>query len=247
MQINAINSAQTFSGKRDNIDAFINIDDETVRKAALVKTLQSVDTQKHKKLDNMLNYGIPLAGGLQYAAMSGKGARLAGFGRGFAGWGLFLTGMYAALKVINHAKNKNENVNNFVSNHPVMTSIGTIIASYFAGNYAIKGGNKLLAKFAGTDAYTKKLKPALNNIKNSKGMQNIAKYADKLAAKTPSAIKHTAKLAAVWSPLALILGSLAHSINHRNKVAAVYADNYSTIKNKQFELAKRRAAEGRSS
>ena len=83
MQINKINAGQHFTGRRENIDAYIGLDDQTIRQVATLKTLKSVDTKKHEKLDRALDAALPVAGGISAAAYAKEGARMAAFGSGF--------------------------------------------------------------------------------------------------------------------------------------------------------------------
>ena len=251
MQVNAISpqnsgSVQNFRGRRDNIDAFINLDDGAIQQAAYLQTVSHIDTEKHRKIDKALNYALPVAGGLSSAAYAAKGARLSAFAGGALGWGLFLAGMGTVFGIEKYAKNRNSKVRDFIENHPILTFAGSVVAAYAAGRYAIKGGGKLIDLLAKTKAYNK-VASSLNNaataFKNNKHVVNFSQKVAKFAGKIPSALKSTAKVAASWSPMVLIFGSLFHSLNHRNVVNREFAHNYNNLKEKQLNLARKRNLE----
>ena len=75
MQVNAINSqitgsARNFTGKRDNIEAFINLNDGEIQKLAYLKTVQKVNDKKHRKLDRTLMNLVPVAAGVAAAVLT---------------------------------------------------------------------------------------------------------------------------------------------------------------------------------
>lgn len=253
MQVNTIgaNLAQTrngqhFTGKRENIDAFIGLDDQTIRRAATLKTLASIDTEKHKKLDRALDCALPIAGGISAAAVAEKGTRLAAFGFGFANWALFLAGMGMAFGIEKAVRNRSEKVDNFAQKHPVMTFIATAATAFTAGILAIKGGAKGLEALSKTNFYknaSQKAGELIGRVKANKTVEKVTQKVNGWIAKTPSALKEAGKTAASWATWATIIGSIAHSANHKTKVANEYAKNYTELKEKQLDLAKRRNVE----
>jgi len=243
---NGLKSAQNFKGRRENIDAFINLDDGTIRQAAYLKTQNSIDTAKHEKLNDALIYAFPLAGGLSAAAYAVKGMRMSAFAGGAVGWGLFLAGMSAVFGLEKYAKKHSENIRDFSNNHPLLSYAGSVVAGFAAGDMAIAGGSKLLNKIAGTEIYKKAAKfieKGINKFASLKFVDKAGKVAGDTIAKTPSALKQSAKVLASWSPLILGFGALFHVLNHRSVVNKEFVHNYSDLKEKQLNLARRRSAE----
>lgn len=246
MQINRISSGQNFSGKRENIDAYIGLDDQTIRQVATLKTLQSVDSKKHKKLDRALDCALPIAGGISAAAFAKEGTRMAAFGGGFATWALFLAGMGAVFGIEKSIRNKSEKANDFAQKHPFLNFAVSAGAAFTAGMLAIKGGAKGLEALSKTNVYknaSKKVANLFTNIKSQKFVAKLTEKATQLAAKTPSALKEVGKFVARNATWLTIFGSIAHSVNHNSKVANEYAKNYTEMKERQLDLAKRRNRE----
>lgn len=261
MQVNAISSqntgfAQNFRGKRDNIDAFINLDDETIRQLAYLKTVKSVDDKRHRKLDRGLMNLVPVAAGVAAAVATpklwSKTARLEklmSFGETAAKW-------FAAFGIIDlvfAGKNKLDQVSEksreFTKNNPLLSFIGTAALSFAAIAGAKKGFGKLLDKYGVklVDKYNGKIGNALvkagEKLDGSKVLNWASKQATKLSSKTPSALKNIGKGLVEWSPLILGLGAVAHSADHGKVKAQEFSKNYNDLKDKQFELSKRRMAE----
>lgn len=246
MQINRVGMGQHFSGKRENIEAFIGLDDQTVRKMATAKTLQSVDVKKHQKLDTALNWALPVAGGISAATMAAKGSKLKAFGGGFASWALFLTGMGLALGTDKLARQKSDKYNNFTQKHPLISFVLSAGAAFGAGLLAIKGGTKGIKALSKTKAFASVSKSATqlaSKVKSNKFVAEVTQKAGNFFAKTPSPLKEAGKFLAKNASWAVILGSFAHSIGFNSKVSSEYAKNYTDLKEKQLHLAKLRNAE----
>ena len=246
MQINKISSGQHFSGKRDNIDAYINLDDQTIRQVATLKTLKSVNNKKHEKLDRVLDASLPVAGGISAAAYAGKGARMAAFGSGFGTWAFFLTGMGAAFGVQKAILKKSEKANEFAQKHPMLNFVVSAGTAFAAGALAIKGGAKALKALSNTNAYkavSKKVGELAGKIKAKPIVAKVTGKVSNFFAKTPPALKEVGKFAAKNATWLAIFGSIFHSVNHKTKVANEYAKNYTEMKERQLNLAKRRNQE----
>jgi len=246
MQINKINAGQHFTGRRENIDAYIGLDDQTIRQVATLKTLKRVDTKKHERLDRALDAALPVAGGISAAAYAEKGARMAAFGSGFGTWAFFLAGMGAAFGIEKAVRKKSEKVDNFAQKHPFMTFVASAGAAFAAGMLAIKGGAKGLEALSKTNAYqtvSKKAGELIGKIKAKPIIANTAEKVSKFLAKTPPALKEVGKFTAKNATWLTIFGSIFHSVNHRSKVANEYAKNYTEMKERQLDLAKRRNIE----
>ena len=246
MQINRINAGQHFTGKRENIDAYVNLDDQTIRQVATLKTLKSVDSKKHEKLDRALDCALPVAGGISAAAYAEKGARMAAFGSGFGTWAFFLAGMGAAFGVQKAVMKKSEKANNFAQKHPFLNFVVAAGTAFAAGALAIKGGAKGLKALANTNVYksaSKKVGELVGKIKTKPIVARATQKATEFLSKTPPALKEVGKFVAKNATWITIFGSIFHSVNHKTKVAHEYAKNYTDMKEKQLDLAKRRNQE----
>ncbi len=246
MQINKINAGQHFTGKRENIDAYVNLDDQTIRQVATLKTLKSIDSKKHEKLDRALDCALPVAGGISAAAYAQKGARMAAFGSGFGTWAFFLAGMGAAFGVQKAILKKSDKASNFAQKHPFLNFVVSAGTAFAAGALAIKGGAKGLKALSNTNAFkavSKKVGELAGKIKTKPIVAKVTEKVSNFFAKTPSALKETGKLVAKNATWLAIFGSIFHSVNHKTKVAQEYAKNYTEMKEKQLDLAKRRNQE----
>lgn len=94
--------------------------------------------------------------------------------------------------------------------------------------------------FAKLGKYTENIANVINKPKTPKFITNTF---DKLAVKTPSAIKEGAKFALSVSPWALLATSFLHNLNHNIDARNEYNKNYVKLKETQFNLAKARLNE----
>lgn len=232
MQVNAISSqntgfAQNFRGKRDNIDAFINLDDETIRQLAYLKTVESVDDKRHRKLDRGLMNLVPIAAGVVTAVASpklwsktGRIEKLIAFGETAAKW-------FAAFGIIDlvfAGKNKldqaSEKSREFTNKNPLLAFLATAGLSFAAIAGAKKGFGKLLDKYGVklVDKFDSKISNALvkagEKLDGNKVLNWVSKQTTKLSSKTPSALKNIGKGLLEWSPLLIGLGAVTHSADH---------------------------------
>lgn len=251
MQVSAINSQnsgsfQNFKGRRDNVDAFINLDDGTIRQLAYLKTNSSIDTGKHKKIDRAFDYALPLAGGLALAAGTAKGGRLGAFAKGAAGWGLFLAGTNAVMGIEKEMRKRVNGFRELTDKHPFLTFITSFALAFGAGAFVLRKGFAGFDKIAKTNLYQKFAKKAAGYavaLKTNKKVASALNIYESAIAKIPSALKSAAKTAASWSPLAIILASFGHSSNHSSVVNRELNNNYNSLKAKQLDLARRRNLE----
>lgn len=230
-----------FSGKRDNVNAFVNLDDASIRQLAAIKTSQNIDTKKHKRIDNALDCALPLAGGLSAAAYAAKGTRLTNFAKGAFGWGLFLAGIGATFGLERFAKQKSEKIDEFSKKHPILSIATSCVVAYGAGVLAIRGGSKALGKFAGTDAYktiAQKASKVADKVNTNKYVAKASEHLTNALAETPAGIKNAMKAVASWSPFVVVSASLAHALSRNSKASAEYAQNYADLKEKQLNLAR---------
>ena len=253
MQVSAIGNPN-FQGKRDRIDELISLDDNSVQKIAYLKTYSPQEEKKHRKITNGLFYAAPIAAGLGAALftrgkskifskeVSGLAARAANGLKTTALWGAAL----AAIDLLGAGKKKlaqnSSDVRRFDQEHPFL-SLGTMLAAGF-GVLALvgKGAGKLAAMEAPKflQKYTVKTAKFLNN---NNVIGKMKSGFNKLANKTPSALKEAGSVALDWAPQALLLGGLFHSISHSSAKNREFARNYNELKEKQLNLAKARQHE----
>lgn len=262
MQVNAINSqitgsARNFTGKRDNIDAFINLDDGEIQKLAYLKTIKKIDDNKHRKLDKRLMSLVPVAAGVAAAVLTkgkvltqkGRLESLMVFGETTAKW-------FAAFGIIdlifagkNKLDEKSEKSREFTQRNPLISFLATAGLSFAAIAGAKKGAVTLLDKY-GTkiinkyDAkITQKLLAAGSKLDNNKVLNWVSDKLGFISKRTPSALKEFGKSVLSWSPALIGLGAIFHSADHANAKVRELNKNYNELKDKQFELSKQRMAE----
>lgn len=253
MQVSAIGNPN-FQGRRDRIDELISLDDNAVQKVAYLKTYSPQEEKKHRKITNGLFYAAPIAAGLGAALftrgkskifskeVSGLAARVANGLKTTALWG----GALAAIDLLGAAKKKlaqnSPEVRRFAQEHPFL-SLGTMLAAGF-GVLALvgKGAGKLAAMKAPKvlQKYTVKTAKFINN---NSVIGKMKSGLNKLAGKTPSALKEAGSVALDWAPQALLLGGLFHSISHASAKNREFAQNYNELKEKQLNLSKARQRE----
>ena len=104
-----------------------------------------------------------------------------------------------------------------------------------------KYGTRIVDKYDGK--ITKKLLAAGEKLDNSKVLNWVSDKLGFVSKKTPSALKEVGKSALSWSPAIIGLGAVLHSADHANAKARELNKNYNELKEKQFELSKRRMTE----
>lgn len=232
--------------KAAQLDAFANMDDNSVRQIAWLKTQQDIDFKKHKRVQTAFDVALPLAGGLSAAAVASKGKRLSAFAGGTANWALFLAGLGLTFGLTQAIRNRSEKADNFAEKHPVLTFLTTATAAYFAGRGAMIGGAIGFDKLKSTGVYKKAMVSAKKGLKKLGNVEFVKKATTFVAdsvKKIPSPIKNITKAVAGWAPILTILGSFAHSVKFRNAVANDYNNTYNMIREKQLEISQMRNRE----
>ena len=253
MNISAI--SPNFQGRRDNIDALITMDDQTVRKIAYLQTLEKSDAKKNRRITNTLFYAAPVAAGLKAAVfsdnspvklfskeLSGRAGKLA---KGLKVGALF-TGALAALDLLGFGAQKlsenSEKVRKFEDKHRLLTIGGLITAGIGTlallnkgiAAVAVKKAPKFLQKG------TEKVAKFLNSNKSiNKFSESVAKFGKKV----PVALKEIGGVALDWAPTTLLFGGLFHSIASSNNRNREFAKNYSELRDRQAALTQARVAE----
>lgn len=253
MQISAI--SPNFSGRRDNIDAVINMSDNDLQKIAYLQTAERFDNKKQRRVTNALFYTAPLAAGLSTALLSERSAttlfskeisgvagRLAKGAKVAAVW----TAALAAIDLLGAIKNKiSENsseVRKFDKEHPFL-SLGTMLALGLGAITLVNKGAGKLGSLKAPDVMKKYTGKAAKAI-NSNGLVNKAKNGLlKLSEKTPAALQDIGATILELSPAAFLFGGLFHSIASNGAQNRDFINNYHTLRNRQQNLTKARIAE----
>lgn len=253
MQISAI-SAPNFRGNRDNVDALIGLDDNSLRKIAYAQTEAKFDGKKTRRISNALIYATPIAAGLIAAvgtahetkifskAVSGLGARLA---EGLKTTGLWAASL-AAVSAVGAGKaklsEKSESVRKFDNNHPLLSTFGTLAAAGAALGLVSKGG-RMLGKVNAPEFMQKAtvcVDKFLNNNKKVIGMKNTVKG---WLAKTPKSVKGVALTALKLSPIMMMLGGVFGGASAANAKNRDFVKNYTNLRNQQTQVAQARVRE----
>lgn len=253
MQISAI-SAPNFNGRRDNVDALIGLDDNSVRQIAYLQTESKFDNKKSKRITNAMYWAAPLAAGLGTAVftkgktkifskeVSGVAARVANGLKMTALWGAGLASLGALGFGRKKLAEQSPEVRKFDNEHPFISTIGTLAAGLGALFLVDKGAAKLASvnapKFM--QKATGKVAEFLNDAKIMVSAKNGLKS---VAQKTPPALKELGGTLLSWAPSLLIIGGFFHSIGSVNAQNRDFVKNYTSLKNKQAELAQARVRE----
>lgn len=248
MQVNSVTS----SSKAPNLafkstpqeKMFVSLKDNDIRKIAWAKASYDVNDRKHRAIDNILFYSLPLAGGISASvgkytpeAISKIGShnlralRLADFAKGFAGWGVAI----AALDMLWGAKDFLAKKVDFIKENPVISSIATFVAGFgvltLANRASAKGFVKMLEHVD-----DKRVVPYLRNVRDALNESKILNKASEFLKKVPSPIKDIAKGTAELSPLIVIGTQIGHLFGHQRAKAMVAQKNYEDLKLAQANI-----------
>lgn len=240
----SINSNKGHSfGNRSRIEQFAGLADEDLKQLAYNKASIDVEDKKHKKINNILYYSIPLVSGVAAAVKSPatRVGRIANFGLGFASWAIPFAIVDAAIGAKHAAQKTIPTVKEFTEKHPVLTTIGTLAATIAAYVGLTRGGVKVLGKHG--ESISKAAAPYVeklgNKLNNSKILDKLSDFTKKL----PSSAKDVTKIALDWAPWMLLFANISHSFNHEKVKAQEYVNNYETLKEQQQIVRQNLAAE----
>lgn len=256
MQISAV-SNQGFTGKRTNIDNFINQDDKTIRKAANQAAIECSNEKKFKKVNNALWYSIPVAAGISAAVLNkgkstlftktltGTAAKLTSGLKYAAGWGLAIGVADAIVGGKNLLTKNSDGAKDFEKKHPFIALAGLLAAGMAAITFLPKGLSKLYSKISPKviGKLAEKTGKLADKINANKLVKSMNKFADKLGKKTPSVVKNAGKTAISWAPDALLFGTLFHTLGHGLAIGSQANQNYNYLKDTQLHFAKARMNE----
>ncbi len=253
MQVSSVNPS--FNGRRDNVDMLINMDDKAIRDVAYMKTASKYNHEKSRNITNALFYSAPLAAGLATAVLSkggntkifstkvsGLAARAANGLKVAAGW----TAALAAIDLLGYGKRKladnSPEVRQFDKEHPFL-SMATMLAAAIGAVVLVQKGSAKLGTLEAPKFMKNVAVKANKFLNNDKTIQSMKRSLLKLAEKTPPALKDIGKTALEWSPTALLLGGLFHSIHSVGKENRDFYNNYTELKEKQAAITQARLRE----
>lgn len=256
MQISAI-SNQGFTGRRTNIDSIIAQDDALLKQVALEAALAKSNEQKHKKINNILWYSVPVVAGLTAGILnkgksslfskelSGASAKLASGLKTAAGWGAAILSAEAIVGGKNLITKNSDKAKEFEKEHPFLSFAGLLVTGGLALAYLPKGLGKLYSKinpkFIGKLA--NKTGKIADFINNSKLVKASNKFFNNIGKRVPAVAKEVGRTALNYAPDALLIGTLVHSLNHGLDIGRKTNENYNYLKETQANLAKARIRE----
>lgn len=264
MQVQSI-SNPSFEGKRDHVDAMINLDNRAIQKKAYEKALKQLDPDSYKKdrqATNLLFYSAPLAAGVSRMLLSDN-SKTKLFTRNISGaagrmakglkTAAFMTTLLGAVDLLGAARNKiyqkSDDVKKFDRKYPMlsfMTTLGAGIALITALPLGIAKAGKLFGPEI-TSKANKTVGKLAKKINNSNTVDVLKNAWNLAGTKTPNWIKTVGAVALDWAPAALLFGGLFNSIrgSHNRTADFVknYNQNYSELKEKQINLSRARLRE----
>lgn len=253
MQVSSIGS--NFQGRRDNVDALIGMDDNSIRQLAYMKTSAKIDHDRNRKVTNALFYNAPLAAGLGTALLTkngntklfskeltGTAGRMAKGLKVAAYWTAGLLAIDSLGAAADKLVQKHPKIKEFRDEHRFLTGLGMIVAGFSTLALLHKGVAKL-AKITAPKFMQKGTERAANFLNESRIMVKAKNGYKNLLAKTPSALKEIGAAALNWSPTVLLFGGLFHSIASANAENREFAKNYTELREKQINLSRARVHE----
>lgn len=239
MLINAVSAKDTPFGRspsREDFEQFAAIDDRQLRQLAGRAASVQVNDKKHKVMNNMLWYSLPVASGVaavvQNPSVVGRIPKLKLFTKQtaiIAGMLAVIDATFAAARGINK---HSETLGNFNKEHPVMSTLLTIGASVGALLLAGKGAGKLYEKYGDKAIKFLKDKKVDKYIKDNK----LITKATEALKKAPSALKEFGKTVLSWGPWIVLGTTIAHSFGHEKARAVAEVRNYDYLKANQEKV-----------
>lgn len=254
MQVSAINP--NFTGRRENIDAFINLDDNALRQIAYMQTTNPKADKRQKRKNGLIMASIPVAAGIAAAvkapAQFSKTARLEKlmqFASTSTKWFLAFGIIDLVAAGRNKLREKSDKVREFGDNHPVLSFVNLFTLSALAiaglgrgyGKLADKHLVKLIDK---NDAkLTGAISKAANKFDNIKILNKMSEKIAKVGNKVPGALKSIAGGLLDWSPVILGIHAIADSSRYSANKLNELNTNYANLKDKQMQVARARNRE----
>ena len=251
MQVNAISVSNPSFRASEREKQFAALDDAALRTLAWNKASVDVNDKRHNRLDKAMYLSLPIVGGistlvhkLEYEPIKDaiinvpsnkiRTAKLARAGRVAGAWAVALGAVSALWGAKDFAEKSVKSVKEFSKDHPVLTTMGAIAASFgavvFANRVSYKAMNKFLFKDAqkavGDFSKLTKLDKALNNSK-------ILNSAEKFIKKMPPVLKEIGKNVVDFLPWIVIGTQITHSWGHQSAKLEQANKNYAQMKTAQ--------------
>lgn len=234
MQVNSISTAQSFGNYPSQMQIFANLSEDQLRAIAYQKTKQDVNDKKHRRIDIMLYYSMPLSSALSYAVAPSNISRISRLGIGAKLAALFtipFAAVHAAFGVKKSIDKHNETSAVFSANHPILSAVAPLAGGLLAAAAIRAGGAKLLDKYG--EQIATKAKPAVEALAKHLDSSKVLNFASEQLVKAPSALKEFSKSAIGWLPCMILGAQLGHIMNHESVETREYNKNYETLKNVQ--------------
>lgn len=254
MQVGAVslNNKINFKASEEEFH-FATLKDRDLGQIAYDQACKQVNDKRHKRIDNALFYSLPVVAGLSTLAkklpplMQGETPALSIFAPVAKVRGLKLlragavTGLWAAalgaLALVAGAENwvikKSESVRNFVQEHPVISTVGSLVAAVGAVYGANRISGKVLYKLIPSVEKNLTKMTYLDKVLNNSKILNSA---EKLIAKIPPSIKSIGATVLNWSPFVVMGTQIAHYFGHEHVKNKQAYKNYNELKEAQDNI-----------
>lgn len=248
MQVGAVSLSNKVNFKASDEEyIFASLNDKALRHVAYNQACEQVNDKRHKKINNALYYSLPIVGGLSTLASKValkqegnlavlapatkiRGIKLMRAGAITGVW----TAALASIALVAGAENllykKSQSVKDFVNEHPIISTVGTLVTAFGAIYGVNKVGGKLLGKLGN---YIEKNISKVNKFDNALNNSKILNSAENLISKLPTSIKSLGATALKWSPVAVMATQIAHYFGHEKVKNNQAYQNYSQLKDAQ--------------
>mgnify|MGYP007069904632 CR=1 FL=1 len=244
-----------FQGKRDNIDAAINVDDGTVRQLAYIKTVSETNYNKKRKIAKGILYTVPIAAGLATAVFTPKkqskifSKQVAGLtakaAEGLKAGAVWLAGL-VAIDLMNNRLNAlrrtSKTYRDFDNKHQYVSSLATVGAG-FGLLKAVDAASGALKDVKAPEFIQKATTKFNRFVMKNETVNNIKNFVNESVAKLPKTAKNAGKFALLWAPETLLISSIMYGLKADRQAHKEFNRNYAELKNGQTNLAQARIRE----
>ncbi len=251
MQISAVSLNSPNFRASEEERRFAALSDEALRSLAWKKASVEVDDKRHRRLDNAIYCSLPIVGGISTLAQKMdyrpfktglmsvpphklRAAKLTRAGMVAGAWGVAL-GAVSALWGANNAAEKHiKSLKEFNKEHPVLSTLSLLTASFGAVILANRLSGKIAQKYILKDS-GELLKDTLKTTKLDKALNDnkILNAAEDFIKKMPPALKDIGKGVVAYLPWIAIGTQLAHSWGHQSAKLNQVNKDYNELKTAQ--------------
>lgn len=231
MQVNSVSQAQSFKGMPIDARIIGALDDNQLKSIAYQKARHDVSDDKHRRIDNMLYYSIPLSAAFAAAvnpSNMSRISRLSGGAKLAAILTLPFAAVHGAFAVKDQIDKHSRTSAMFSANHPILTGIGTFTAGLLAAG-GVRAGAEWLTEKLGVNVDVNG-KKATETIAKKLDESKVLNFASKQLAKWPAALKEFSKSALRWSPYVIAAVQIGHVLNHENVKTREYYKNLDALR-----------------